>query len=438
MTPEVLYLVSGVGLLLATLLPRMLHGRALSVPMVVLAFGIAAGVVLPGEDPISPLLDARATAHLAEACVIMSLMGVGLAIDRPLHWRTWGPTWRLLIIAMPLCIAGVALLGWGAMGLTVPAAVLLGAVLAPTDPVLASEVRVPPPKVTGEDEIDPKEDAVRFSLTSEAGLNDALAFPFVYFGLFLLGRGPMEGWLTEWLLWTLVGKTAVGAVVGWFAGLALGRMAFRSSVSTLRVAEVGNPLLALAATFAVYGLTELIGGYGFLAVFAGAVAIRSVERGHGYHRRLHELIEHLETILTLGLLLMLGAAMSAGLLLELSLWSVLVGVALIVVIRPLCAWVSLWGSTELEGHERWAVAAFGVRGIGSVYYLAYALSSEYTTEGLELWSVVAFTVVLSVIVHGIAATPAMRWLDQRRGTSPHQGLTRGPPGGAQLDEDSVR
>lgn len=428
MTPELVYLVIGVGLLLGTVLPRMLHGRALSMPMVVLTFGIIAGVLIPGEDPISPVLDARATAHLAEACVTISLMGVGLAIDRPLHWRTWGPTWRLLLIAMPLCIAGVALLGWWAMGLTVPAAVLLGAVLAPTDPVLASEVQVSPPTVHGADEIDPEEDAVRFALTSEAGLNDALAFPFVYLGLFLVGKGPMEGWLAEWVLWTLLGKIAVGALVGWFSGLALGRMAFRSAVSTLRVAELGNPLLALAATFAVYGLTELIGGYGFLAVFAAAVAIRSVERGHGYHRRLHELIHHLETILTLALLLMLGAAMSAGLLLEMGWPSVLVGACLIFVIRPLCAWLSLQGSSEVGGQERWAVAAFGVRGIGSVYYLAYALSSEYTSEGLQLWSVVAFTIVLSVGVHGIAATPAMRWLDQRRG-----GPATATPTGSQPD-----
>ena len=427
MTPALVYLVIGVGLLLATVLPRLVHGRALSVPLLVLAFGVVAGVLIPGEDPISPVLDARATAHLAEASVIISLMGVGLAIDRPVHWRTWGPTWRLLVLAMPLCIAGVALLGWWAMGLTFPAAVLLGAVLAPTDPVLASEVQVAPPRVDGEDEIDPEEDAVRFALTSEAGLNDALAFPFVYLGLFLIGRGPIEAWLTEWVLWTLVGKVAVGAVVGWFLGLALGRVAFRSSVTTLRVAELGNPLLALAAPFAVYGLTELIGGYGFLAVFTAAVAIRSVERGHGYHRRLHELIEQLESILTLALLLMLGAAMSAGLLLELSWSGVVVGLALILLIRPLAAWGCLRGSTELGGHERWAVAAFGVRGIGSVYYLAYALSSEYTTEGLQLWSVVAFTIVLSVVVHGIAATPAMRWLDERR-----DGAAKGSDGGVSM------
>lgn len=414
MDPNLVYLLLGVGLLLATVLPRMLHGRALSTPMVVLGFGVLAGAVIQGDDPISPILDAQATAHLAEACVIVSLMGVGLAIDRPLNRRTWGPTWRLLAIAMPLCIAGVAFLGWGVMGLSLAGAVLLGAVLAPTDPVLASDVQVAPPTDHHGDERATDEDVVRFALTSEAGLNDALAFPFVYLGLFLLGRGPIEGWFSEWLLWTFAGKIVVGAVLGWVSGLALGRMAFRSSIGTLRLAEIGDPLLALAATFTVYGLTELVGGYGFLAVFAAAVAIRSVERGHGYHRRLHRLIEQLETILTLVLLLMLGAAMSSGLLQQLGWRSALVGAALVFVVRPVCAWLALAGNREIRGHEQWAVAAFGVRGIGSVYYLAYALSSDYFSEGPELWAVVAFTIVLSVVVHGIAAAPTMRWLDGRR------------------------
>ncbi len=413
MRPEVVFLVIGVGLLLATVLPHVLQGRALSAPMVVLGFGVVAGVLVPGDDPISPVLDATATAHLAEVCVIVSLMGVGLAIERPLRWRSWAPTWRLLAIAMPLCIAGVALLSWSAMGLTVAGAVLLGAVLAPTDPVLASAVQVSPPAVDGDEGAD-EEDVVRFALTSEAGLNDALAFPFVYLGLFLLGRGPIEDWLTQWVLWSLLGKLAIGVLAGWLAGSALGRMAFRSWIPNLRMAEIGNPLFALAATFAVYGLTELVGGYGFIAVFTTAVAMRSVASGDGYHREMHRLIEQLETILTLAILLMLGAAMSAGLLLELSWPGVAVGTALVFVIRPLCAGISLWGSAELVGKERLAVAAFGVRGIGSVYYLAFALSSEYTAEGLELWGVVTYTIVLSVIVHGIAAAPTMRWLDNRR------------------------
>ena len=125
-------------------------------------------------------------------------------------------------------------------------------------------------------------------------------------------------------------------------------------------------------------------------------------------------MEQLETILTLVLLLMLGAAMSAGLFGRLGWPSVVVALAFVVVVRPLLAWVALLGSEELRGPERWAVASFGVRGIGSIYNLAYALSSEYVLEGLELWGVVATTIVLSVLVHGVAATPVMGWLDGRR------------------------
>lgn len=423
MSPELVYLLVGAGLLLATVLPKLVHGRAFSVPIAVLAFGVAAGWLLPGEQPLRPILDATATSHLAEACVILSLMGVGLAIERPLHWRTWGPTWRLLGIAMPLTIVAVGLLGWWAVGLTLPAAILLGAVLSPTDPVLASDVQVAPPNVAeGQDdaagdeanEEDPEEDAVRFTLTSEAGLNDALAFPFVYFALYLLDRGPVGDWLAEWVLWTLLGKILVAIVVGGLAGYGLARMAFGRKSGAFRVAEVGNALLGIAATFAIYGLTEVVGGYGFLGVFAAGVAMRSVERGHGYHRRLHELIEYIETILTLVLLLMLGAAMSAGLLTQLGWAEVAVGVALVFVVRPLVAWLSLGGIAELGPRERFVTAVFGVRGIGSIYYLTYALASERVPEDLELWGVVAFTISLSVVVHGVTATPAMRWLEERR------------------------
>ncbi len=430
-SPEVVYLVVGLGLLLATILPTVVEGRAFSAPMLVLAVGVAAGLLIPGEDPISPILDAEVTAHLAEVCVIISLMGVGLSIERPLSWRGWRPTWRLLFVAMPLCIAAVAFLGWWGLGLSVPAAILLGAVLAPTDPVLASEVQVSGPGGQGEpgeavepegdergadsgDEVETQEDETRFALTAEAGLNDAFAFPFVYLALFLMSKGAIEDWVTEWVLWTLVGKILVGVLVGWLLGRLLAAMAFRSRVDSLRVAERGNPLLALAATFAVYGVTELVGGYGFVAVFAAALAIRAEDKDHAYHRDLHELIDRLETILTLVILLILGAALSSGLLLELDLPSVLLAVALVFVIRPVAGWVSLLGEDQLTRPERAAVSALGVRGIGSVYYLAYAMASDDIAEGVELWGVVSFTIVLSVVVHGVAATPVMGWLDARR------------------------
>ena len=144
-----------------------------------------------------------------------------------------------------------------------------------------------------------EDDEVRFALTSEAGLNDALAFPFVYLALFMIGKGPIEQWIVQWAAWELIGKVVIGAALGWIAGDLFGRAVFRFPITHMRLAERSEPIFALAATFAVYGLTELAGGYGFLAVFACAVAIRRTERAHDYHAEMHSLIEQLEHVLTL-------------------------------------------------------------------------------------------------------------------------------------------
>lgn len=162
--------------------------------------------------------------YLSEVCVIVALMGVGLAIDRPLGWRSWKSTRRLLLVAMPLGIVAVAVLGWWAAALTPAAAVLLGAALAPTDPVLASDVQVEGP--TSGEGSHREDDEVRFALTSEAGLNDALAFPFVYLALFLFAKGPIEDWIVSWALWELLGKIVLGAVAGALAGHLVGRAVF--------------------------------------------------------------------------------------------------------------------------------------------------------------------------------------------------------------------
>ncbi len=164
------YLLAGIALLLAILLPRLLHRWALSPALVFLAAGVLAGV-LPITAPLDVELHRSSIEHLTELCVIVSLMGVGLALDRPLSWRAWSSTWRLLAIAMPLFLA-LMLVGAWMLGVAPATALLLAAVLAPTDPVLATDVQV------GEPTSDPgNEDEVRFALTSEAGLNDAPGVP---------------------------------------------------------------------------------------------------------------------------------------------------------------------------------------------------------------------------------------------------------------------
>jgi NhaP-type Na+/H+ or K+/H+ antiporter len=425
--PELVYLLLGGSLLLAAVLPQLLHRWALSAPIVLVATGMAIGLLPPLADVVLDPVAARPVIeHVTELTVLVALMGVGLALDRPLRWRSreswraWSPAWRLLGIAMPLTIGAVALLAWGPLGVAAPAALLLGAALAPTDPVLASDVQVEGPTLEGDVEEIDEDDEVRFALTSEAGLNDGLAFPFVYAAIFLATLGPVSQWGFEWVAWELVGKIVVGVLVGVGVGWGMARLAFRSPARSLRLAEVGEPLLALAALLLAYGAAELVGGYGFLAVFACALTVRSVERDHDYQRHMHDVINRLETLLTLVVLLGLGFALTNGLLENLDWRGVLVGLALVLVIRPVAGWLSFLGHRSqvgdkgLDHRERWVVAFFGVRGVGSIYYVAYAAGAATFPEERWLWSTVGFTIALSVVLHGILATPVMSRLDQRR------------------------
>ncbi|MGZ5373118.1 MAG: cation:proton antiporter [Aeromicrobium sp.] len=429
MNADVVYLLAGVSLLLAVVLPYALRSAALSAPVVLLGVGALIGLLpVPDDVRLTPSDDRALIEHVTEFTVIVALMGVGLALDRPLSlrswtsWRRWGSTWRLLLLAMPMSIAAVALLGWWTLGLAPASALLLGAVLAPTDPVLASDVQVEGPTTDEDDEgnIDER-DEVRFALTSEAGLNDGLAFPFVYAAILLAGSGSFADWGMKWLAWDLVGKVAIGVGLGFVVGWILAKAAFHSWRQSLRMTETGDPLFALAAVLLSYGVAEVAGGYGFLAVFTCAMTIRSAERNHDYHALMHEVIERLERLLTLIVLLLLGIALTGGLLTGLNWRVVAIGAVLILVVRPVTAWTALRigpraraGSGQLGPREKWATAFFGVRGIGSIYYLAYATGQEDFSDDSILWSTVAFVITLSVIVHGVSATPVMRRLDKRR------------------------
>jgi NhaP-type Na+/H+ or K+/H+ antiporter len=403
--PFVVFALAGASALLAAVLPRLLHDRAFSLPMAFLALGVLLGLV-PGLPEVDPTEHETLTEHLTEVVVIISLMGAGLAIDRRVGWRRWRTTWRLLAVAMPLTIVLVAVTGSLLGGLPLAAAVLLGAALAPTDPVLASDVQV------GEPSEETDEDEVRFALTSEAGLNDGAAFPAVYLAIGLAAAGGWGTWVGEWVLVDLVLRLAIGVAVGLAVGWLLGRVFFRAEKDFLRLSDDVEGFTALAVCFLAYGLAQLATGYGFVAVFVAACAIRSAERSHGAHQVAHGFVEQVERMLTSWLLLLLGAAIADGLLAGLTWQLALVAVLLIAVIRPLVGFVSTIG-TPGGTRERLVIAFFGVRGIGSLYYTAYALANE-SLPAEELWATVGLAVALSVVVHGLTATPVVARLDAER------------------------
>ena len=406
MDPYIVLLVgTGVLILLVAWLPMALRELPLSLPMFCIAFGFAAFAFSNGDRP-NPAAYPHSAERLTELVVIVALTGAGLKLDRPLEWRSWGLTWRLLGLAMPLSIFGIGAIGYWGLGLGLPAALLLGGALAPTDPVLASDVQVGPPR-SGE------EDEVRFTLTAEAGLNDGLAFPFVNLAVALAAGGLASGeWLPHWLGVDVLWKLAAGLAAGWAIGRALGWLTFHMP-NRAKLSRTGDGFVALGATFLAYGLTEMVHGYGFVAVFVAALAMRSAERQHRYHDRLHDFAEQTERLLMMVLLVLFGGAVAGGVLEPLDWAGVAAALGFIFVVRPAAGLLSLIGSPQ-PMPERAAIAFFGIRGLGSFYYLAFAANAAAFPEMDRLWAVVSLTVLISVGLHGVTVTPAMRWLDRRR------------------------
>ncbi len=409
--PYIVVLTAG-GLLIALVawLPLALRRLPLSLPVVCIALG-AAIFALPqvGLNPL-PLRYPEVTERLTEFVVIIALMGAGLKIDRVVGLRRWRVTWRLLAVTMPLSIAAIALLGLWA-GLPLAAAILLAASLAPTDPVLAADVQVGPPKTGDEDE-------VRFGLTSEAGLNDGLAFPFVNLGLALaLASTTGEPWLIDWLSYDVAWKLLAGLVAGWLVGRLFGWLTFWVPGTSL--AKTGDGLIAVACTLVAYGATEAIHGYGFLAVFISALTLRHAHRQHEFQREMHDITEQLERIAMMVVLLLFGGALVGGLLAPLTWTDVALAAGVLLVVRPLSGLIGMIG-LKASWSERLTLAFFGIRGVGSFYYLAYGLNHAPIAGAERLWAIVGLIVLASVLLHGLTVTPVMRGLDRQRGVDPDE------------------
>jgi NhaP-type Na+/H+ or K+/H+ antiporter len=381
------------------------HERAFSASLIYLGLGALAALAIQLLDVqwLNPLDDAKLIEHVAEVALIFALFSSGLKLDRRLRWREWGSVARLLGIAMPLTMAGVALFASQAMGLTLGAALLLGAILCPTDPVLAGDLGVGPPG--DEDEHEPN-----FALTAEAGGNDGLAAPLVLLGVFVAEQGGTD-WIGEWLvadvLYACVAGLVIGVANGWAAAW---------SVHWLRDRELLAPAFdgyhAVATALITYGLAEVAGGYGFLAVFVSGLAFRRYERGHELNGRVHAGAEQVEKFMELAVILLLGSLLSSTGMGEPGWAGWGLAVVLLVVIRPLAVLLSLVGGNVETGPGRAFVAWFGVRGVGTLYYAATVVTGGSLAGGEEkvvVWTAIA-CVIVSIVVHGVTGGPALRRL----------------------------
>jgi NhaP-type Na+/H+ or K+/H+ antiporter len=405
-------LVIGLLLLIVTLGSGWISRLPLSFALIYLLVGVFLGpyglglIQLRRDD----VFNAEFLERITELVLIISLFSCGLKIVRPLKFGIWDITARLIGFLMPISIFALAAvcklflgMGWGE-------AILLGAILAPTDPVLASEVQLN--DINDQDEL-------RFGLTSEGGLNDALAFPFVYFGIYALKDNNWDNWLRNWLLVDLIWAIAAGTVMGIIVAKAI--VLIDKKIQRRRSADnLMEDFIAISMIFITYSLTEIVNGYGFLAVFvAGLVAQRSYHDPEQPLAQL-EFIERLEKLLEVGTILLLGSILLLQPILNYAAQSLLVIVVLFFVIRPVGAWISTIGKRPLNSHRRtlhpgtrWLFGWFGIRGVGSLYYLAYAFGNGLKGDSAEQIAWITYTtIVVSVIVHGITATPLMNWYER--------------------------
>ncbi len=405
-------MLTGFGMLTALVvwLPLVLRKLPLSLPIVCIALG--AGLFSLPQITLKPLplLYPEITERFTEFVVIIALMGAGLKIDRIFRWREWAVTWRLLAITMPLGIVGITMVAAWGLGLPWAIALLLAASLAPTDPVLAADIQVGPPKTGDEDE-------VRFGLTSEAGLNDGLAFPFVHLAIaFATMASTGHAWFADWLSYRVLWEIGAGVGGGWLIGRLFGWLTFHVSAES-KLAQTGDGLIALAATCVSYGLTEIVHSYGFLAVFVTALTFRSTHREHDFHHDMHDVTEQIERLAMMILLLLFGGALVSGLLSSVTWTDFAVALVILLVIRPLTGLIGLAG-LKADRSEKLTLAFFGIRGVGSIYYLAYGLNHMDVVGADRLWGLVGLVVLMSVVLHGLTVTPIMRTLDRQHGRDP--------------------
>jgi NhaP-type Na+/H+ or K+/H+ antiporter len=400
--------LAGAGMIvaIAAFLPHMLSKRAPGNTVLFILGGYGL-FMLPGAPALpvwadDPLFWEKAT----EFAVVTALFGTGLSIDKITPWKRWHPTWRLLAVVMPVSIGVAAWLGWTILSLPLASAILLGAVIAPTDPVMAGDVQVEAPGEGGED-------TVRFALTTEAGFNDGLAFPFTYLAIAVasMGGATWGDWGAQWVLMDVVYRIVVGCLGGIAIGWVLGQVLYNSPAGEPITANRSS-LVALAGLLLAYGLTELVEGYGFLGAFLAGLTLRRVEAQHEFNTTLHTFTDNLEQTLLAVLLILFGG--SLPIMLAEADWAHLFCAALIVLaLRPVSGMIALWGHECLE-RERWAMAFLGVKGLGSLYYFAYAVGKADFPQSADVLAVMALVIIMSTVLHGLTANFVLAWLDRQR------------------------
>ncbi|NEQ27281.1 MAG: sodium:proton antiporter [Microcoleus sp. SIO2G3] len=432
MTFSLLYVIIGTLLIVMALTSSVLKRLPLSTSLLYLGVGVGSGPIGIGLIRLDPIESAPLLERLTEVAIVVSLFTTGLKLRARLSSARWGAVLRLAVGSMTLTVLLIALVGVVGLHLLIGAA-LLGGILAPTDPVLASDVEVEDPWDC---------DRVRFSLTGEAALNDGSNSPFIFLGLGLLGLHELESgwqWLAADVVWATCGGLAIGALLGTLVGklVLYLRREHKEAIGL-------DDFLALGLIALSYGIALLVHAYGFLAVFAAGLALRHIELQSTGETPPAEVMamtrsaaefevasdpeaapafmaqavlgfnEPLGRIGEVAIVLLLGSILTPDYLSREALWFVPL---LLLVIRPISVGLGLIGSCT-SGLQRVLITWFGIRGIAAIYYTMYALDHGLPSELAQPLTALALTTVAaSIVVHGISVSPLMNFYSSKTALS---------------------
>lgn len=416
------FLLVGSLLLTTGLFSSVIKRLPVTSAIIYLLVGLVFGPTVFNAYHFNPLKESALLEVLTEIAVLISLFAAGVKMPMPFRLQRWKTPIALATLSMTLTVALVAAFCVYVLKMPLGAAILLGAIVAPTDPVLATDIQIR----NHEDH-----NRLRFNLTAEAGMNDGSAFPFVMLGLGLLGLHELGDSGMHWLLVDVLWATVAGVVIGVVLGRLVANLVWKLR-KTKTAQTFWHDFLGLGLIAVVYGLSELVEAWGFLAVFFAAVSLRHTEHKLAVEPDTDSLPEsmtrssstveteasltdpvsegslvfkeHLERLSELLLVLLVGGS------LFLDSWSFrAVGFAafLFLIARPASVLLGLAfsrGSWRMRGMLGW----FGVRGIGSLYYLMYAIQHGLPeTLALEFIHITLVVVTLSIILHGISVKPLM-------------------------------
>ena len=424
-------IVVGLLLIAKTLGGSFIARLPMSAAMLYLCVGMAMGPMGLGLLKLDAFKNVALLERLTEVAVLVSLFTAGMKLELSLSDRRWRIPVQLASASMVVTVAAITAVGFWVLDLSLGASVLLGAILAPTDPVLASDVQVTDPG---------DRDRLRFGLTGEGGLNDGTAFPFVMLGLGLLGLHDLGDNAWRWwaidVLWAVTGGLGLGYLLGTMVGRAIINLRMRH-----HEALGSDEFIALGLIALTYGLALVTETYGFLAVFAAGLALRRIDEPKSaaptpaasaaalssaereaagdqapahMMQQVQRFNSQLESFLEVTIVLAVGVLVTTVKFRTEVLWFVPL---LFLVIRPLAVTVGLVGllGSDIKTSQLRLMGWFGIRGIGSLYYLLYAISHKIEPVlAQRLLSITLAVVMASVIAHGISVTPLMKRYEARK------------------------